>query len=215
MPPSDNPISHASAQLPDPASEAGANTPALLLPIFRNEAQARLLAELYARPDPSEEYSLVALGLATGVWQPTVEREIAELIEAGLLSETRSGEIHRYVRIRAHPAIDSLARLIAGSYGAKPLLERGLREIAGIDHALLRGEWAARYRGVPGLPPYEIELVVIGRPDHASVYRLTNAIEQAVGCEINVVIMITEVWSATPNPFRHAVQQAPRVHLLR
>jgi hypothetical protein len=151
-------------RLADPATDAGALSPALLLPIFRSEAQAWLLAELFVEPDPEREYSLAELGLWTNVLSETAHREISDLVEAGLLWD-RHVESGHYVRVtsdvRRHPLVE-LGRM---SYGAKPLLERGLRDIQDVEAAYLFGPWATRYRGVRGFPVHDVGLLLIGSPD--------------------------------------------------
>lgn len=200
-------------QLPDPATEAGASTPALLFPIFRSEAQARILAELYAEADPKREHSLHSLCLWTNVLPDTVYREVAELVEAGLLF-LREDWPMRYVRVVQHEGLDALAEVITTSYGVKPLLERGLYGMPGVERALLHGPWAIRYSGIRGSRAHEVDLLVVGRPDPSDVYRLVDEVERKSRTLISPVILTPEVWDAAAEPFTQTIKSSPHVRLL-
>ena len=60
----------------------------LLAPLFRSEAQALLLSELLL---PGEEMSMTNLAERVGLPYPTVHREVARLLDAGLLVDRRVG----------------------------------------------------------------------------------------------------------------------------
>ena len=60
-----------------------------LLPVFRSEAQARILAALLL--DPSREASIADLARLGGIRPPNALREVNRLIGAGLLKDRRGG----------------------------------------------------------------------------------------------------------------------------
>lgn len=202
-------------RLPDPVTDDGAASPALLMPVFRSEAQARLLAELFVDPDPDIDYGVAQLAELTGVHLRTVQQEISELVEARLLLERAAGD-DRYVHVPRHdPRRDTLVGLLRGSYGVKPLLQRGLSGIPGIDVAYLHGTWAARYCGFRGSPPPDIDLLVVGRPDHGAIYRVVDEVERKIDTQLNAVILLPETWNAAAEPFTRGVRNGPHVRLRR
>jgi hypothetical protein len=200
-------------RIPGPETEAGARSPALVLPIFRNEAQARILAELYVDPDPAREFSLYAIGLWTRVAGGALHREITALVEAGLLDERLDWPL-RYVRIVDNAQLPVLAELVTCTYGVKPLLERGLGEIPGIERALLHGPWALRYRGVRTHPSRDVDLLVIGTPDPEAVALLVRETEDRTRMTISSMIVTPDVWDARTDPFSVSVNECPHIPLL-
>ena len=62
--------------------------PPLLRPVFRSEAQARLLSSILLGGD---ELSLTELAELTGIPYTTAYREVARLLDAGILAERTAG----------------------------------------------------------------------------------------------------------------------------
>jgi DNA-binding MarR family transcriptional regulator len=61
----------------------------ILLPLLRSRSQGDILATIML--DPDNERSLSEIAEATGVSVATVQREVARLEEAGLVTTTRRG----------------------------------------------------------------------------------------------------------------------------
>ncbi|MGB3762104.1 MAG: winged helix-turn-helix domain-containing protein, partial [Ornithinimicrobium sp.] len=70
----------------------------LLAPVFRSDGQASLLSALLLADD---ELSLTDLADRAGVAYPTAHREVARLLDAGILVERRVGRT-RLVRGNPH-----------------------------------------------------------------------------------------------------------------
>jgi DNA-binding Lrp family transcriptional regulator len=199
-------------RLPDPSTEAGATSPALLMPLFRSEAQARLLAELFLDPGDAPEVSVADLAARTGVASTTAHREIRELVEAGLLTDRhRDGE--RLVCPAFISCRSALAEVIAYGYGAKPLLERELSQVPGITRAFLFGSWAARYSGVRGMPPHDVDLLVMGNADFDALCDACEAVRRRIRREIHLIRYSAEKWEAGMEPFVQTVRERPIVEL--
>ena len=62
--------------------------PPLLAPIFRSDGQARLLSTMLLTGD---ELSITDLAKRADLAYPTAHREVARLMEAGILSERQVG----------------------------------------------------------------------------------------------------------------------------
>jgi hypothetical protein len=200
-------------QLPSPATEAGAHAPALLCPVLRSEAAARLLAELLVDPDPDLEYSLSALATHTGVAVATAHTEIAELVEAGVLGDRRT-ENDRWVHTIPAGVPSGLVELVTVGYGAKPLIERSLAAVPGIEQALIFGSWAARYAGLRGRPPYDIDLLIIGGVDRDALFDIADDVQRLVRREVHVTMRTMADWE-TGNGFSRHVMEQPHIVLHR
>ena len=66
---------------------------------------------------------------------------------------------------RKDPIYRPLADLLTVTYGPLPVLNREFSGIDGIDFANIFGSWAARYEGVPGAIPVDVDLLVVGAAD--------------------------------------------------
>jgi predicted nucleotidyltransferase len=158
-----------------------------LLPIFRSQQQAELLALLLG--DPELELSLTALAARTGIPHPSVYREVERAEAAGLLTSRRVGAT-RLVRANVDsPYYDGLADVLTRAFGVPAVLADAVREIDGIDEAFVFGSWAARHAGQRGVRPVgDIDLLVLGTPDRDALYNAVHDAEQRLGREVQVTI---------------------------
>lgn len=161
-------------------------TPALL-PIFRSQQQAELLALLLG--DPELELSLTELSRLTGIAHPSVYREVTRAEAAGLLKSRRVGRT-RLVRADVEsPYYDGLAEVLTRAFGVPAVVADAIRDIDGIEEAYLFGSWAARHAGIRGVRPVgDIDLLVLGTPDRNAVYDSLHVAERRLGREIQVTI---------------------------
>jgi DNA-binding transcriptional ArsR family regulator len=96
-----------------------------LLPLLRSQAQGDIIA--YVVLDPERDHSASEIAASLGVSLPTVSREVARLVDAGLLATFRRGNT-RLLRVQAdNPVYRPLADLMAGSFKAtvvaRPVVE--------------------------------------------------------------------------------------------
>ncbi len=182
-----------------------------LLPLFRSDAQARLLTELYLRP-PSQR-TLSELGRALGVSHATVSREADRLEDAGLIASERVGKqrlLRSNPQSRYYPA---LQELLLRAFGPLPLLEQALLGQPGIELAFIYGSWAARYSGEPGKPPNDIDLLLIGTPDRRLLRTLSREINDRLGLELNPTVVPLDAWRGKANAFLRSLRGRPMVEL--
>jgi DNA-binding MarR family transcriptional regulator len=182
------------------------------MPVFRSEAQARLLAELFLDLGDVPEVSVTDLAARTGVASTIAHREIQELVEAGLLTD-RHKDDERWVRPALTSCRSALAEVIAYGYGAKPLLERELSQVPGITRAFLFGSWAARYAGVRGMPPHDVDLLVMGNADFDALCDVCEAVRRRIYREVHLIRYTGEEWDARTDGFALTVMERPIVEL--
>jgi predicted nucleotidyltransferase len=158
----------------------------LLAPIFRSDGQARLLAALLLGGD---ELSLTELAERARLAYPTAHREVARLLDAGILAEHSVGRT-RLIRANADsPLVAPLRQILLIATGPVVLLADELRAIASIEAAFLYGSFAARSRGVEGPAPSDIDVMVVGTPDPGAVHDACERVERLVGRPVNVTIL--------------------------
>ena len=99
------------------------------------------------------------------------------------------------------------------STGPKVLLTEALRDIGGITSAFLYGSFAARMPGVPGPPPQDVDVMVVGSPDVDSVHPASDAVQERIGRPINPTILRPDA-ARGRTAFLASVAASPTVLLL-
>ena len=90
-------------------------------PLFRTDAQFRVLGELFTNPDL--EATIGVLAERVGAPQATVSREVARLAEAGLVRTRREGNrtlVTAAMEASIAPELQSLLGKLYGAAGAHP-----------------------------------------------------------------------------------------------
>lgn len=185
--------------------------PPALLPLLRSRNQLRLLTALML--EPGRSYTLTELATETGVPQPSVSREVRNLVDAGVVvTQTVHGQ--RLVQADTSSIIfPELSSLVLKTAGPKVVLERVLTGLAGIDRALIYGSWARRYAGEPGMQPQDIDLLVVGSPDVSEVRLRADAASEELGRDVNTTVLSPEEWQAKSSGFLRQLHESPRVPL--
>lgn len=182
-----------------------------LLPIFRSDGQARLLARLYLEPEQTTTLSELANELDLS--HTTVSREADKLERAGLIHSERIGNQRRLRRNEDSVYFPALRDLLLRAFGPVPLLEHTLRGVDGIEHAFIFGSWAARHLGEPGEAPNDLDLLVVGSPQRSALARIGRDLERQLGYEVNPTIVPVEDWEAKKSGFLRSVARGPLVEL--
>jgi DNA-binding transcriptional ArsR family regulator len=182
----------------------------LLAPIFRSDGQARLLAALLLGND---ELSVTDLASRAGLAYPTAHREVARLLEAGILVERSVGRTRLIRDNPDSPLVSPLREILVVSAGPAALLTEELGHIAGVESAFLYGSFAARLLGVEGAAPNDIDVMVIGTPDAGEVYDICTRVEAAVHRPVNPTIL-TPAELADQSGFLESVRSGPIVPLI-
>jgi DNA-binding transcriptional ArsR family regulator len=183
-----------------------------LLPLLRSRMQGELLAILLLHPE--REYSITELAEGCGVTPTAVLREVERLVGGGILEDRRVGR-SRLVKARTDtPLYRPLSEVISVTFGPLPLLAEALSGLAGVREAHIYGSWAARYRGEPGPPPGDVDVLVVGSPDADTLFDLAEGVSRRLGREVNVHRVSPASWAAdSADPFLTSVRERPLVPL--
>ncbi|WP_103348583.1 ArsR family transcriptional regulator [Amycolatopsis sp. CA-128772] len=183
-----------------------------LLPLLRSRMQGELLALVLLHPE--REYSITELAEACGVTPTAVLREVERLAGGGILEDRRVGR-SRLVKARTDtPLYRPLSEVLSVTFGPLPLLAEALSGLAGVREAYIYGSWAARYRGEPGPPPGDVDVLVVGSPDADALFDLAEGVSRRLGREVNVHRISPAAWAASsPDPFLTSVRERPLVPL--
>ncbi len=181
-----------------------------LLPIFRSQQQAELLALILG--DTSTEHSLAELTERTGTPYASVHREVERAEAAGLVTSRLVGRTRLIRADPASPYFSGLSDMLVKAFGVPWVLGQALAGINGIDVAYVYGSWAARFSGEEGDRPVgDIDLLVLGRPDRDEVYAAASSAERRLGRAVQVTIRSTDWLTEGSGTFHDTVAGRPLV----
>ncbi len=187
-------------------------SPAVMLPIFRSEAQARILAWLL--PHPDREQPIATLVPIAGTAQPNVLREVNRLLQSGLLNERRAGRARLVSANTNSPFYAPLVELLDRAYGPAELIPTALATVPGIEQVVIVGSWAHRYHGEQGPPPRDLDIVVVGTPDRRALRRANATLEDTLGLPVQIIVVTPQEWDTAPSGFLQEVQHRPHLTVL-
>jgi DNA-binding transcriptional ArsR family regulator len=180
-----------------------------LLPIFRSEAQYRLLGELFT--NAGREYSIGELAGLVDASQPTASREVDRLVEAGLLVARSDGR-KRLVSAREDtPVFAPLRDLLGKTYGVPAVLAE---EFGHLDaRVMVFGSYAARWFGETGPTPRDIDVLVLGDLEPLDAWDAAARASSRLGMEVNVVVRAVDEWEQDTTGFARQVKRSPTIDL--
>ena len=186
-----------------------APTPSLL-PIFRSQQQAELLALVLG--DPAAEYRLTELAERTNIPYPSVHREVERAKAAGLVTSRRVGRTWLIRADVSSPYFEGLSDVLVKAFGVPWVLGQALSSVDGIEAAYVYGSWAARFSGENGERPVgDIDLLVFGGPDRDEVYAAASESEGRLGRTVQVTIRSASWLTDGSGTFHDTVVGRPMV----
>ncbi|GAA1698247.1 hypothetical protein GCM10009808_14660 [Microbacterium sediminicola] len=160
-----------------------------------------------------EEISLTDLASRADLAYPTAHREVARLLDAGILVERLVGRTRMLRANDSSPLVPPLREILLIATGPVALLAEEFSHIGGIETAFLYGSFAARMRGIEGAAPNDIDVMVIGTPVPDAVYSACDRVEELVHRPVNATILTPEE-SRADSGFLHQVRNSPRVPII-
>ncbi len=179
-----------------------------LLPILRSRHLAEILTLLLLHPDA--EYSLSELAATLDLPLTTVQREVARLTGSGLIRERRVGRARLVSADPASRYTRPLTELLTLAFGPHLVIgeEFGLLDAVAVA---IYGSWAARYQGIPGRAPHDVDVLVIGEVPRRDLYEAAERAEQRLGLPVNPLLCSRSRWIAAADPLIQQIRSAPLV----
>jgi DNA-binding transcriptional ArsR family regulator len=169
-----------------------------LLPIFRSEHQATLLAQLYLRPE--EEFTLSDLANRLGISMGGLHAEVQRLLAAGLILDRREGR-NRLVRANTDGRLArALTELLTVTYGPQIVIAQEFIGLEGVDQVVIYGSWARRFSGQVGREPADVDVMVIGSPDRDDVFLAAERAERRLEVPVNTTVRSSRAWKEAKDP---------------
>lgn len=181
-----------------------------LLPIFRSQQQAELLALLLG--DDDLELSLTELAARLGMAFASVHREVERAEAAGVVTSRKVGNT-RLVRANPRsPYFPGLADILTRAFGVPAVLSEALRSVPGLSAAYVFGSWAARFHGAASRTPVnDIDVLVLGDPNRDALFARIPRAEERLGRPVQVTIRPGDWLEAGEGSFHATVTSRPLV----
>jgi len=181
------------------------------MPILRSQSQAELLTLLLLHP--GTEYSITELSEKLSVPLTTVQREVNRFLEVGLITERRAGRTREVSANSRSRYARPLTELLTLAFGPHVVIREEFGDIPAAGIAIY-GSWAARYNGVPGPAPADVDVLVIGEPARADIYDAAERAEQRIGFPVNVTLASPARWAAASDALIQQLRSSPVVWVL-
>ena len=153
-----------------------------VLPIFRTEIQARLLALLLLQPE--RRFKGVELAGLTNRIPQTVSKELRRLERAGVVEVEEMGTAKLYRAAADSPFYEHLRGLVELALGPEIELRRQLEQISGVEVAVIFGSWAS---GTRLRPTSDVDLLVVGTPNFDELVAAAAEVERLAAREIHII----------------------------
>jgi len=179
-----------------------------LMPIFRSQHQAAMLAWLLLHPE--QEYTLTELATRLEVPLTTLQREAQRLVVAGILQDRTLGRARLLRANPANRAAAPLTELLQITFGPQSVIGEEFH-LAGAQAVLIYGSWAERYHGTPGPPPNDVDVLVVGDVDRTDVYDAADRAQGRLGMQVNPVIRTPRHWAEDADSLVLQIKASPTV----
>lgn len=182
-----------------------------LFPVFRSQAQAQVLASVLLNPE--RELTTTEIARQLNLSLTTVSDEVRRLIESGIFLSRKIG---RSKLVRANvdmPAVRSLTEMVMLTMGPKQVMAEEFSDLSAVRELLIFGSWAARYRGEPGPPPHDIDVLVVGRVDRSDAYAAAQRAEKRLGVPVNPVLSSSARWEDGSDALIAQIKSGPVVDI--
>ena len=159
----------------------------LLFTDYRRKVLALLLLH------PEQQYHQREIARMTGTVSGTLSRELAKLVEAGLLLKVAIGNQMHYRANRQCLVFEELASILRKTSGLADILSEALLPLAAqIECAFVFGSMASGKASAAS----DIDLMLIGYADFAEVIRVLYPLQERLGREINPKTYRRAEWRA-------------------
>lgn len=150
---------------------------------LRSQLRRKLLTYFYV--NRSSRAYVRQLARELNVDSTNLSRELARLEQEGLLKSEIEGRQTYYTINQQYPFLKPVFALLQGTIGIRPSITDALERVKGIESAYLFGSFAKAEADAAS----DIDLLIIGRPDAASLASEVSRLEKLIKREINYTVL--------------------------
>jgi hypothetical protein len=162
---------------------------------------------------PDAEYTLSEVAGKLSLPLTTVQREATRLSGSGLIRERRVGHSRLLSANPASRYTRPLTELVSLAFGPQFVIGEEFDSLGAIA-VTIYGSWAARYEGVVGPAPNDVDVLIIGDVPRRDMYEAAERAEQRLGLPVNPVLCSEERWLAAADPLIQQIRTAPLVWVI-
>lgn len=155
---------------------------------------------------PDKRYYLREIIKKVDKGQGSVQREIGNLVSAGIVAAEKTDSKTYYVVNTRCLIYSELTAIINKTVGIIPILSRALAEIDGIEYAFVFGSIAID----EGRQDSDVDLAIIGHVSFRDVVRAISSDEFTIGREINPVVYSPEDFTRRYQAEEHFISELVR-----
>ena len=153
------------------------------------KVRSGVLGLLFAQADQSFYVREIARRVGSG--QGAVQRELAGLLKAGLITRSQRGREVFYQANRAAPVFPELRGLVVKTVGVGNALREALAPLADrIRSAFVYGSFARREERAES----DVDVMVIGDVEFGEVVSALRSAQDRIGREVNPSVFAPEEW---------------------
>ncbi|CAN5132371.1 ArsR family transcriptional regulator [soil metagenome] len=171
-----------------------------------------MLATLFGNTGRS--YKVGELAAASGMSASTAGREVERARTAGVVTVEELGNA-RLVRANLdHPLAEPLGRILVATFGVPAGIAEEFSDLDGVTSVMVFGSWAARWHGVDGTAPADVDILVAGDPARQDVDDAADRAEARLGQPVQVTVRTRGEWEDRDDAFIREVRSRPLVLVL-
>jgi predicted nucleotidyltransferase len=155
--------------------------------LLLGKTRLSILSLLFSQPD--RKLYLRQIIRLTGSGQGAIQRELANLVQAGILIKTREANLAYFQVNRAGPVFSELRGIVQKTAGIADFLRAALLPLAdSIEHAFIYGSTASGTERAES----DVDLMVIGDVPFFDVVSAVSVLQGTLGREINPTVFTSE-----------------------
>ncbi len=147
--------------------------------LFKSKIRQKILARFFA--DENRKFYINELARLINTTQGTCRRELNKLVDMGLLTTSKEGNLLYYQVTKQNPLYTEFSAIIQKTIGIEAKLKSSLYGLKGISYAFIFGSYVKR----EFKPESDIDIVIIGIIKEDSLIRVFRDVEKVIGREIN------------------------------
>jgi DNA-binding transcriptional ArsR family regulator len=173
--------------------------------LFRSETQLKLLGAIFSSTEPQ---TMTELAQRLDAPISSVSREVGRLAAAGLIRLIGRGRSKFVEARRDYSWAPALAELLDRTVGVSAVVVDEFSKLEDVTLLAIFGSWAERRLGRLGLPPNDIDVLIVGEPSGLSVVDAAHRASGRLGLEVSPYVIAPNQWEDPgDDPVLQAIQR--------
>jgi len=164
--------------------------------------------------NPGQDYYMGEIAKALGVLPGAIQRELAQLVDAGIITRRKRGMQVFFQANSECPIHLELRNIITKTSGLILAIQTALIPLK--DHLSLAAVYGSFASGQQ-TPSSDVDLLIVGDVEYADVIAALSQVEDRTGREINPTVYSAEEFTskrAKRSPFIETILSGPRIELI-